>query len=271
MVYTIAAKSIKEAQFKAVNFIINKGKYAKDQRNEKVKFVKNLLISIDADNCEISKDPLTARCGLIFGENLITGQNPKLEVEAVDSDVQDPEYSYGAEAHKNDMVEKIISLLKEHPETRRAVIPLFKPEHVGKTDIPCMINVVFDVEDDFLNLTILGRSNEDVIAMQSDLKGFEIFLRWVAGRTGYDAGSILLHVVNAHIRINSEADLIKKILSDGYRMSGAQLGAQHNDAASTPEGIILNPFSICRVCSKFEDCNCENDNVGECSWFSEGV
>lgn len=213
--YFIKANSIHSARYEAVKLIMEKGKILKDQRGEQTKYIKNLLISIDAENCEVSDNPLIARCGLMFGENLITGENPKPEVEAIDSDVQDPEYSYGAEAHKNNMVEKIIEQVRMNPESRRLVIPLFKPEHVGKTEIPCMINTVFDIEDDFLNLTIMGRSNDDVIAMQSDLKGFEIFLRWMAWRTGYDAGTILLHVVNAHARINSDMDTIREILKEG--------------------------------------------------------
>jgi len=213
--YFIKANSIHQARFEAVKLIMEKGRIMKDQRCEQTKYIKNLIISIDADNCEVSASPLVARCGVMFGENLITGKNPKPEVEAVNSTVQDPEYSYGAEAHRNNMVEKIIEQIKTNPESRRLVIPLLKPEHVGGTEIPCMIITVFDIEDDFLNLTIMGRSNDDVIAMQSDLKGFEIFLRWMAWRTGYDAGTIVLHVVNAHCRINSDMDTIIEILKGG--------------------------------------------------------
>lgn len=211
----IKANSIRHARFEAVKLIMEKGRLLKDQRGEQTKYIKNLIITIDADNCEVSDSPLIARCGLMFGENLITGKNQKPEVEALDSDVQDPEYSYGTEAHMDNMVEKIIEQIKTNPESRRLVIPLFKPEHVGKTEIPCMVTTVLSIEDDYLNLTILGRSNDDVIAMQSDLKGFEIFLRWMAWRAGYDAGTILLHVVNAHCRINSDMDEIVRILKEG--------------------------------------------------------
>lgn len=211
----IKAKSIRNARYEAVKLIMENGRLLKDQRGEQTKYIKNLIISIDADNCEVSDNPLTARCSAMFGVNLITGENPRPEVEAIDSDVQDPEYSYGAEAHVNNMVEKIIEQIRTNPESRRLAIPILKPEHVGKTEIPCMITIVFDIEDDFLNLTIVGRSNDDVIAMQSDLKGFEIFLRWMAWRTGYDAGTIVLHVVNAHARINSDMDIIRDILKGG--------------------------------------------------------
>lgn len=211
----IKAKSIRNARFEAVKLIMEKGRLLKDQRGEQTRYIKNLIIEIDAENCEVSDNPLTIRFSAMFGENLITGENPRHEVEAIDAVVQDPEYSYGAEAHTENMVEKIIEQIRTNPESRRLVIPLLKPEHVGKTEIPCMTTVIFDIEDDFLNLTILGRSNDDVIAMQSDLKGFEIFLRWMAWRTGYDAGTIVLHVVNAHARINSDMDIIRDILKGG--------------------------------------------------------
>ncbi len=114
------------------------------------------------------------------------------------------------------MLKKTINLLEHHPETRRAIIPLFKPWHVLQEEVPCMSTVCFSTDDDWLNLTIFARSNDCVIAMQSDLKGFAEFLQWIASEVGLLPGILTLHTINAHCRINSDMDEIKKILKEGY-------------------------------------------------------
>lgn len=202
--HVITARSIKEAKCKSVALITSKGKYGKDQRGEKVKHVENLLTWIRCEDCELSDDPLTARQQIAFENDLINWVPT------------DHDYTYGTEAREDDALEKTIQLLREHPESRRGVIPLFKSRHVGKENIPCMVTLCFYIEDDELNLTIFGRSNEEVIAMQSDLYGFSRLVMWMADRIGCETGYILLHIVNAHVRINSEADTIKKILNEGY-------------------------------------------------------
>ncbi len=214
--YVIHAKSIVEARYKAVNLIMNQGKYGTDERGERVKYIKHAIIIIPCDCCEDSNDTLTYLCGKDFAENLITGK-PK------GNGVQAHEYTYGEELHADNGLEKTIQHLAQFPETRRAVlpyVPLFKEKHIGGTEVPCMITTVFDIEDeaseDYVNLTILGRSNEAAIAMKSDIKGFAELLKYVAKRLGLKHGYITLHDVNLHCRINSDMGEIKRILKEGY-------------------------------------------------------
>jgi len=214
--YVIHAKSIVQARGKAVNLIMNQGKYGKDQRGDKVKYIKHVLIVIPCDCCEDSPDKLTSLCDEAFANNLITG-------EPNGSGIQAHDYTYGEELHADEGLEKVIALLSECRVTRRAVlpyVPLFKEKHIGKEEDPCMITVVFDIEDedseDYVNLTILGRSNEAAIAMKSDIKGFAELLKYVAKRVDAKPGYITLHDVNLHCRINSDMDEIKRILKDGY-------------------------------------------------------
>lgn len=209
----LQCKSIVEATYKSVNLIMNEGKFGKDERGEKVKYYKHVIIVIPVDCCEDSTDTLTYLCGKAFAENLITGKPSG-------SGLQAHEYTYGEELHFENGLERTIEHLKEHPETRRAVIPLFKTKHIGKTEVPCMAELIWEIESDedeeYLNLTILGRSNEMAIAMKSDLKGYAELVKYVAERLGIKAGIILLHDVNAHCRVNSDMDTIKRILEEGY-------------------------------------------------------
>jgi len=209
---TIYSKSIVEATYKTVNLIMNKGKLGKDERGETVRYYKHIINIIPVDCCEDSDNLLTFLCGKAFADNLITGKPSGEGLQAHD-------YTYGEELHFDDGLEKTIELLSEHPETRRAVY-LFKPKHVGGKEVPCMIQTVFDIEsdedDDFLNITIPGRSNECAIAMKSDIKGFAELTKYVAKRLGIKTGILLLHDINAHCRINSDMGEIKRILKAGY-------------------------------------------------------
>lgn len=209
-------KSIAQARYKAVNLIMNHGKIGTDERGETVKYVKHVLIVIPCECCEDSNDKLTALCDEAFATNLITGQPSGDGLKAHD-------YTYGEELNADDGLEKTIERLNQFPQTRRAVlpyVPLFKEKHVGKNEVPCMITTVFDIEndgdEDYVNLTILGRSNEAAIAMKSDIKGFAELLKYVSKRLSLNPGILLLHDVNLHCRINSDMGEIKRILKAGY-------------------------------------------------------
>ena len=207
--------SIREARYKAVNLVMNKGKLITDERGERVKYYKHMLIVIPCDCCEDSDELVSYVCGFAFGKNLITGK-PVCFGESNGSTLQEPDYTYGQELHEENGLEETIKKIKESPNSRRIVNPLFKTKHYKKNEVPCMITLVWDTEGDELNLTILGRSNESAIAMKNDIRGYAYLLEYVAYRTGYEPGCIVLHDVNIHCRVNSDMDEIKKILKEGY-------------------------------------------------------
>ena len=209
MVYTIEAKSIKEARFKAVNLIVNKGSIIRDQRGELTKEVLNLIISIPAENCELPEDPLQARLGIDFANGLVDDDIAEARGEGF-------EYAYGWELREDGALWDTRRILQGEPETRRAYIPIFRLRHVGQEDIPCFVGLDFIIRNGGLHLTAFSRSNENAIAMQNDIYGFSQLQKWMASEIDVDLGIYTQHVVSAHVRINSEADLIKKILKDGY-------------------------------------------------------
>jgi len=205
-------KSIKGATYKTVELVNSKGKTTIDERGDKVRYYKHAVIVIPCECCEDSDDLLTFICGFEFGRNLITGKPSGTGIQA-------HVYTYGEELHKNNGLDHTIEILKKSPGTRRAVNPLFKPEHYEKEDVPCMVILNWDIEEedgeDVLNLTIFGRSNEVAIAMKTDLKGFSYLLEYVAFQVGVKPGEIMLHDVNAHVRVDSDGDEINRILKAG--------------------------------------------------------
>ncbi len=208
--YVLNCKSIREAKYRTISLIMGPdGKYRKDQRRERTRFVRNLIITIPGENCELSDDPITARQQIDFGLGVTDDDTAKARGESFI-------YAYGWELREENALEKTYELLRDEPETRRACLPMFKPRHVSQEDIPCFCTLVFDVDEEYLNLTAFSRSNDTVIAMQSDIYGFSRLLIWMAGRLGLKVGDYCQHVVNAHVRIDSDGDLVKKILAEGY-------------------------------------------------------
>ncbi len=219
MPYEITGNSIPELVYKSVLLISEEGDIFTDQRGDRIQEVEDLTISIPASKCTLHKDPLQARLGIDFALGMTDDKIAKQRGE-------DFIYGYGWEAREENGVEKTYELLKSDPNTRRAYIPLFKPRHIGQEDIPCFVGLDFRRRDkspvphmkkqNVLNLTAFSRSNEIVIAMQNDVYGFTQFQKWMADRLEIPTGNYCQHVGSAHIRLNSEADAIERILREGY-------------------------------------------------------
>lgn len=218
MMYDITGNSIPEVVYKTVLLITEEGDTFTDQRGDLIQEVEDLSISIPASKCILHKDPLQSLLGIDFAHALIDDDAAKERGEGF-------VYGYGWEAREENGVEKTYELLKNDPNTRRAYIPLYKPRHIGQEDIPCFVGLQFRrrnvsalgwKKQEALNLTAFSRSNETAIAMQNDIYGFTEFQKWMAGRLGIQAGNYCQHVGSAHLRIKSEADLIKRILREGY-------------------------------------------------------
>jgi thymidylate synthase len=214
----ITGNSIPEIVYKTVLLITDEGETFTDQRGDLIQEVEDLSISIPAHKCTLHTDPLQARLGVDFAHALKDDDAAKERGEGF-------VYGYGWEAREENGVEKTYDLLKSDPNTRRAYIPLFKSRHIGQEDIPCFVGLQFRIRNisspgwrksTALNLTAFSRSNETAIAMQNDIYGFTEFQKWMAGRLGIPAGNYCQHVGSAHLRIKSEADLINKILREGY-------------------------------------------------------
>jgi len=219
MPYEVTGNSIPEIVYKTVLLITEEGDIFTDQRGERIQEVEDLTISIPAHKCTLHKDPLQARLGLDFAKGLTDDEIAKQRGNGFI-------YGYGWEAREENGVEKTYELLRDEPNTRRAYIPLFKSRHIGKDEIPCFVGLQFRrrnqvlssyvIKQNILNLSAFSRSNEIVIAMQNDIYGFTQFQKWMADRLEIPTGNYCQHVGSAHIRLNSEADTIERILKEGY-------------------------------------------------------
>jgi hypothetical protein len=102
-----------------------------------------------------------------------------------------------------DQLEKVILLLKQDPETRRAVVSIYDPEldlGTNSKDIPCNDTIKFEGRDGVLNMIVFCRSNDMIWgAYGTNAVQFGFLLEYVAGMTGMSVGTYTQISCNYHV------------------------------------------------------------------------
>lgn len=108
--------------------------------------------------------------------------------------------SYGPD--EVDQVAHVIDLLKEDPETRRAVVNIYDAaiDSAPGLDIPCNTFLIFMVRDGRLDLNITIRSN-DIMWGWSGINAFEwsVLQELVAACVGVEIGSLHFNIGSLHL------------------------------------------------------------------------
>lgn len=119
---------------------------------------------------------------------------------------EDRLYSYSAyghivhKRHGFDQLEQVIDILREKPNSRRAVINLNVPNpHRGTClDEICTFNLTFYIIDGKLNCTCNMRSNDVIGCMPYDVAYFTNLQKYIAHRLGIPTGYYYHFAVSAH-------------------------------------------------------------------------
>jgi len=213
---TITANTIPEAYRKAVYYIWNFGKVRLDERGDLMKEVRDLKIVIPTDDISHCEGKLNKTLDDDFAEGLI---NPELAAKKG----TDFDYAYGANLRKLNQLEKTIERLCKHPETRRAVIPLFDKIDNCMTinEVPCWIIIQFIIREEQLHAEVMFRSNNVFGAFPADCYGIRKLQEYVVMRvneyrvkTGeplVSMGDYSHTITSAHALIN-DAEAIKAFL-----------------------------------------------------------
>lgn len=109
-------------------------------------------------------------------------------------------------------INKIIQLLKEDPNSRRAVIPIYDKKDVGlnSKDIPCTISLQFFIRKGKLNMITSMRSNDIFLGFPYDVFNFTMFQEYIATCLGVDVGTYTHCVGSLHYYLTNE-EKIKNI------------------------------------------------------------
>tara|TARA_R110002020_G_scaffold1878_1_gene8593 strand:- start:3981 stop:4622 length:642 start_codon:yes stop_codon:yes gene_type:complete len=112
--------------------------------------------------------------------------------------------NYGWQWQRNNQLENLISLLKETPETRQAVISIYdgKEMHKYSNDTPCTYAVQFTILDDKLCMSVYMRSNDIWYGFCNDQYQFSSLQKMIAKRLNLEIGWYYHHAHNMHLYNN---------------------------------------------------------------------
>ena len=88
-------------------------------------------------------------------------------------------------------IEKSIELLRQSPDTRRAVLQLWSTSDLGRqsNDIPCNTQVMLKIKDYRLNITVINRSNDAFLGIPYNIFVFFILQQYIASRLNIEIGT----------------------------------------------------------------------------------
>lgn len=93
----------------------------------------------------------------------------------------------------------VIQTLSEDPESRQALLTLWR-ERPGKSrDIPCTISMQFFIRNDLLDMVVYMRSNDAWLGLPYDVFNFTMIQQYVASFFGISPGWYHHHVGSLHL------------------------------------------------------------------------
>lgn len=109
--------------------------------------------------------------------------------------------NYGWQWKRNDQLEKVIELLKEKPDTRKAAISIYDGKEIDtySKDTPCTYAVQFTILDGKLNMSVLMRSNDLWYGFCNDQYCFSMLQKYVASRLDLEVGTYFHYAHNLHL------------------------------------------------------------------------
>lgn len=128
-------------------------------------------------------------------------------------------------APPDNQFQTIISLLKERPTTRRAVIPLFRQRDLiistGSTstvellEVPCTCTLQFFVRDEKVHLNVHMRSNDAYLGLPHDVFCFTMLQELVARALSLELGEYIHSVGSLHL-YEANFDSARQYLAEGW-------------------------------------------------------
>jgi thymidylate synthase len=131
------------------------------------------------------------------------------------------EYSYGSRLFnyrlvKNQIDHFIYPLLKQNPNTRRAIAVLYDPltdSDTNKKTVPGLISVYFKINNSKLDLTVFIRSNDFFIGWPANLYQLHTLLQYLAEKLKISVGGITVFSTSAHV-FQEHFDKINQIIKN---------------------------------------------------------
>ena len=102
-----------------------------------------------------------------------------------------------------DQIENVIKLLKDEPDTKRAVISIFQPQELIdysiNIDVSCTLSIQYLIRNNRLLSIVNMRANDMYIGILSDLFSFTMLQEFIANRLEIEVGEYYHIVGSSHI------------------------------------------------------------------------
>ena len=142
----------------------------------------------------LSGSPNVSTLGELYGKvphNWRRMENEKGEVNS----------NYGYQWEREFQLDKVVSMLKNQPNTRQAAISIYDGKEIKdyRKDTPCTYAVQFTIVNNKLNMCVTMRSNDLWYGFCNDQYCFSQLMQMVSERTGYDVGEYYHFAHNLHL------------------------------------------------------------------------
>jgi len=109
--------------------------------------------------------------------------------------------NYGWQWKRNNQLSKIVDLLRDNPNTRKATISIYDGKEIDtySNDTPCTYAVQFTILDNKLNMTVLMRSNDLWYGFCNDQYCFSMLQQTVADFLCIEVGTYYHFAHNLHL------------------------------------------------------------------------
>ncbi|MEG0250301.1 MAG: thymidylate synthase [Peptostreptococcus sp.] len=121
---------------------------------------------------------------------------------------------YGATVKKYDLMNKLLTGLKEQPYGRRHIMNLYQEADLAATQglHPCAMETQWSVRDGFLDMTLIQRSSDVPVANAINKIQYVALQMMVARHVGLEVGVFCHYVNNAHI-YDRHVDQVRELIS----------------------------------------------------------
>ncbi|MCK9869383.1 thymidylate synthase [Nocardiopsis dassonvillei] len=111
---------------------------------------------------------------------------------------------------------RVLNLLRTDPDTKRAVLSIYRPEELAVEDNPdvsCTVAAQFLLRDGRLHLTCYMRGNDAYMGMVSDVFAFTFLQEVAACQLGVELGHYTHHVASMHVNTR-DAKTVRRLLNE---------------------------------------------------------